>query len=449
MSDNSDMQPLLKNDPQIVGQWRLLGRLGSGGMGVVYYGVDFKKSSSNEVALKIIREHILEEPSARARLEREIDSLHAIDSPYVAKIVDSEIDSSPAWIATQRINGPSLSKWIEENGPVNYQQWLNLAYGMLHAIHAIHHAGIIHRDVKPSNILLEQQGEILVPKLIDFGIAVDQDSTSITRTGVLVGTPAWLAPEQFSGDIITQSVDMFAIGATLLFAATGRNPWGIQDTTPIGVVIGTITSGTPNLDGINREQRQLLGSLLQKKQAKRLDSSAAIKLVEQLAAESGQALLQLGKSTSILDNLVPKPKRERFAIGRTAWVIGGLLSLISIAGLLIFQSSPTKANIVIRLTSVYLNDACVGISGLQGIENSKVFVKSEGESSPVFVGRLENGIHAEENTCTFEFLVNSFRPDITEYQLQVNFPWENYFESFEFTGVDSKNPLYELNLKLD
>ena len=169
-------------------------------MGVVYYGVDFRKSSSNEVALKIIREHILEEPSARARLEREIDSLHAIDSPYVAKIVDSEIDSSPAWIATQRINGPSLSKWIEDNGPVNYQQWLNLAYGILHAINAIHGAGIIHRDIKPSNILLEQQGEILVPKLIDFGIAVDQGSTSITRTGVLVGTPAWLAPEQFLGD---------------------------------------------------------------------------------------------------------------------------------------------------------------------------------------------------------------------------------------------------------
>ena len=449
MSDNSDMQPLLKNDPQIVGRWKLLGRLGSGGMGIVYYGVDFRKSSSNEVALKIIREHILEEPSARARLEREIDSLNAIDSPYVAKIVDSEIDSSPAWIATQRINGPSLSKWIEDNGPVNYQQWLNLAYGMFHAINAIHLAGIIHRDIKPSNILLEQQGEILVPKLIDFGIAVDQDSTSITRTGVLVGTPAWLAPEQFSGDAITQSVDIFTIGATLLFAATGRNPWGIQDTTPLGVVIGTITSGSPNLDGISKEQKQLLGSLLQKKQAKRLDSREAIKLVEQLAAESGVALLQLGKLTSKSENLVPKSKRHTYAIGRTAMTIGGLLASIGVAGLLIFQSSPTRANVVIELNSVYLNDVCAGISGLQGIEKTKVFVKSESELSPVLVGRLENGIRSPNETCTFKFLVNNYRPDLVEYQLQVNFPWENYTEIFEFSGADSKNPIYELSLKLD
>ena len=443
------MQPLLKHDPQVVGSWKLLGRLGSGGMGVVYYGVDFKKSSSNEVALKIIREHILEEPSARARLEREIDSLHAIDSPYVAKIVDSEIDSSPAWIATQRINGPSLSKWIEDNGPVNYQQWLNLAYGMLHAINAIHLAGIIHRDIKPSNILLEQQGEILVPKLIDFGIAVDQGSTSITRTGVLVGTPAWLAPEQFLGDALTQSVDMFAIGATLLFAATGRNPWGVQDTTPLGVVIGTITSSSPNLDGISKEQKQLLGSLLQKKQDKRLDSRAAIELVEQLAAESGLALLQLGKSTNTSDNLVSTSKNQKFTKGRSALVLGGLIASIGIAGFLIFQSTPTKANVSIQLSSVYLNEACAGISGLQGIENSQVFVRSENELSPVFVGRLEKGVRSSGNTCTFNFPVNSFRPDLTEYQLQVNFPWENYVESFKFSDTDSKNPLYKLSLKLD
>lgn len=443
------MQPLLKNDPQVVGSWKLLGRLGSGGMGVVYYGVDFRKSSSNEVALKIIREHILEEPSARARLEREIDSLHAIDSPYVAKIVDSEIDSSPAWIATQRINGPSLSKWIEDNGPVNYQQWLNLAYGILHAINAIHGAGIIHRDIKPSNILLEQQGEILVPKLIDFGIAVDQGSTSITRTGVLVGTPAWLAPEQFLGDALTQSVDMFAIGATLLFAATGRNPWGVQDTTPLGVVIGTITSSSPNLDGISKEQKQLLGSLLQKKQDKRLDSRAAIDLVEQLAAEAGLALLQLGKSPNSNDGLSIKSSKKRLKDFKTGWIAGGLIASITAVGLLIFQSSPTKANVSIKLTSSYLNDICVGISGLQGIENSQVFVTSNRDASPVFVGRLDGGIRGSGNTCIYTFLVNSFRPELRQYQLQVNFPWENYTEGFEFAEADSKNPLYKLNLKLD
>jgi serine/threonine protein kinase len=342
-----------------------------------------------------------------------------------------------------------LSKWIEDNGPVNYQQWLNLAYGILHAINAIHGAGIIHRDIKPSNILLEQQGEILVPKLIDFGIAVDQGSTSITRTGVLVGTPAWLAPEQFLGDALTQSVDMFAIGATLLFAATGRNPWGVQDTTPLGVVIGTITSSTPNLDGISKEQKQLLGSLLQKKQDKRLDARAAIDLVEQLAEEAGLALLQLGKSANSNDRLNLKPAKKRLKVGKTGWIAGGLIASIAAAGLLIFQSSPTKANVSIKLTSSYLNDICVGISGLQGIENSQVFVKSTIDVSPVFVGRLDSGIRGSKNSCTYTFLINSFRPELRQYQLQVNFPWENYTEDFEFAETDSKNPRYELNLKLD
>lgn len=434
-----------------MGDWKLLGRLGSGGMGVVYYGVDFKKSSKNEVALKIIREHILEEPSARSRLEREIDSLHAVDSPYVAKIVDSNIDSSPAWIATQRVNGPSLSKWVEDNGPVSYLQWLNLAYGMLHAINAIHNAGIIHRDIKPSNVLLEQQGEILVPKLIDFGIAVDQSATSITSTGVVVGTPAWLAPEQFMGGELTNSVDMFAIGATLLFAATGRNPWGVQDTTPLGVVIGTMTANNPNLDGISKEQKQLLAPLLQKKVEKRLSAYDAIRLVEELSTAAKIDLLKLAvKSNYANTTLSTKSTRAVTSTSSKKIIIGSSLAITLLtAGFLIFTSTPVSAKISIELTSKYLNGVCVGTSGLQGIENSQVFVKSTNDPQPIFVGKLDEGIYSPGNTCLYSLPVNSYDPDASRYELQINFPWDTFRENFRFEDTDSKNPIYTIKLKLD
>jgi serine/threonine protein kinase len=333
------MQPLISSDPEKVSHWKILGRLGSGGMGVVYYAVDFKKSLSNEVALKIIRPHILEDSSARTRLEREISTLYSVDNPYVARIVDSQIDDSSAWIATQRVNGPSLSQWVEDNGPLEFQAWLSFAYGVFSAINAIHSAGIIHRDIKPSNILLEQQGEYLVPKLIDFGIAIDQEATSLTRTGMLVGTPAWLAPEQFSGDAISPAVDIFAIGSTLLYAATGRNPWGIQDTTPIGVIIGTISSGTPNIDGINKEQKKILTLLLNRNPKNRITSSEAMKIIEATATEQGIRILKLGDETTQIDNVVTKSQISRRKLStKSIGMITVSLILIGVATIAITQT---------------------------------------------------------------------------------------------------------------
>ena len=318
-------------------------------MGVVYYAVDFKKSLSNEVALKIIRPHILEDSSARSRLEREISSLYSIDNPYVARIVDSQIDETSAWIATQRVNGPSLSQWVEDNGPLEFQVWLSFAYGVFSAINSIHSAGIIHRDIKPSNILLEQQGEYLVPKLIDFGIAIDQEATSLTRTGMLVGTPAWLAPEQFSGDDISPAVDIFAIGSTLLYAATGRNPWGIQDTTPIGVIIGTISSGTPNIDGINKEQKKILTLLLNRNPKNRITSNEAMKLIESIANEQGIRILKLGDETTQIDSFIAKSPTSRKKLnGKSIGVLVTSLVLIGVATIAITQTGKTPQKPIVK-----------------------------------------------------------------------------------------------------
>ena len=346
------MQPLIGSDPEKISSWKILGRLGSGGMGVVYYAVDFKKSSSNEVALKIIRPHILEDSSARSRLEREIASLYSISNPYVAGIVDSEIDDTSAWIATQRVNGPSLSQWVEENGPLEFQAWLSFAYGVFSAINSIHSAGIIHRDIKPSNILLEKQGEYLVPKLIDFGIAIDQEATSLTRTGMLVGTPAWLAPEQFSGDAISPAVDIFALGSTLLYAATGKNPWGIQDTTPIGVIIGTISTGTPNIDGVNKEQKKILTQILNRNPKNRITSSEALKVIEATASEQGIRILKLGEQTTQTDNSIAKSTtRSKKPNLRAVGMVAAVLVLTGIAATAITLTGKNSVQ-----TSVPINE---------------------------------------------------------------------------------------------
>ena len=149
------MQELLPSDPSQVGRWKIMGRLGAGGMGVVYYGFDASKDIDNEVALKVIRPHILEQQSTRARLEREINSLHSITSPYVARIVDADISGSPAWIATQRVNGPSLSQMVSSTGPLDDKNWFALAYGLFAALSEMSKKGIIHRDIKPDNFLLD------------------------------------------------------------------------------------------------------------------------------------------------------------------------------------------------------------------------------------------------------------------------------------------------------
>lgn len=447
------MQPLLKNDPKIVGRWKLLGRLGSGGMGVVYYGVDFeKKSSGNEVALKIIRDHILEDSSARSRLEREIDSLHAINSSYVAKIVEANIDGSPAWIATRRVNGPSLSKWVEDFGTMNMQQWLNLAHGLLSAINAIHGVGIIHRDIKPANILLEEQGEFLVPKMIDFGIAVDQESTSLTKTGMLVGTPAWLAPEQFLGEELTPSVDLFTVGSALLFAATGNNPWGLQDTSPIGSIIGAITSTTPNLESLNKDQKRLLSNILQKKPEKRISVSDALNLVNDIANENGISLLKLDRfdsqNSSTRNIKTRSTSQTKFSNSRNLLIAGlGVIALVVVG--VVLSSSPTSAAVFLKLSTSEFQEGCIANGALAGLNETKVFIQQESSSEKVFLGQLTEGEILSPGSCQFKMDFGQFVDDGSNYNLEIFFPWDVYTENVTFKKESENSWIYELDLKLD
>jgi serine/threonine protein kinase len=249
------MRSLLRSDPEKIGPFKLVARLGSGGMGIVYLA----SRGSRSVALKVLNPGSLEIPEHRGRFVRETDALRSIDSPNVAKVIDAGADGELPWLAVEFINGPDLRSWVEDRGPLSVTDWQILAEGLLRGIVAIHDKGLIHRDIKPANILMSESG----PKIIDFGIAQDLDATSVTMTGTVAGSPAWLSPEQIDGISLTPATDIFSVGSVLAFAATGESPWGNQSTTT-SAVFNRILNKEPSLESLPEEQRLFITKLLAK-----------------------------------------------------------------------------------------------------------------------------------------------------------------------------------------
>lgn len=260
------MERLRPGDPEQIGPWQIVNRLGSGGMGIVYMG----NNGTRTAAVKIVREFLLEDPASRARLNREVAILKKIKGKHVAEIVGADIDSNPAWIATNYVDGPSLKTLIDNEGPLSEVKWLELACGLISALKAVHDVGVIHRDVKPSNILMSATG----PKLIDFGISFSSDATSLTKTGMVAGTPAWFSPEQFEGTKVTVAVDNFAAGTVLHFAATGTNPWG-KDDSSVANTMHAILHKDADFSALTEIQREVV-SLLHKKSPKERSTASEI-----------------------------------------------------------------------------------------------------------------------------------------------------------------------------
>jgi len=262
------MERLRSGDPEQIGPWQIVNRLGSGGMGIVYMGTNGTRAA----AIKVVREFLLEDPASRTRLTREVETLLRVKSDFVAEIVGSDIDGNPAWIATNYVDGPSLKILVEKEGALSEEKWIEFAKGFLSALSSVHAVGVVHRDIKPSNILLSKTG----PKLIDFGISFVNDATSLTGTGMVAGTPAWLAPEQFLGREITTSVDNFAAGSTLMYAATGKTPWGAEDSS-VGAVMHTILVEEPDLSSLTDFQIEIITPLLIKEVQSRKSASQMLK----------------------------------------------------------------------------------------------------------------------------------------------------------------------------
>jgi len=254
------MQPLGSDEPTVVGPYRLLGRLGSGGMGRVYLG---RSAGGRTVAVKIVHPHFALDEEFRARFRREVDAARRVGGAWTAPVLDADPEAAVPWVATAYAAGPSLSAAITDGGPLPTASVRALGAGLAEALTAVHELGLVHRDVKPSNVLLTLDG----PLLIDFGIARATDGTaSLTSTGVSVGSPGYMAPEQILGKGATGASDVFSLGAVLVYAATGESPFAGDSS---AALLYKVVHEEPELGELGGELRELAMACLAKDPASR------------------------------------------------------------------------------------------------------------------------------------------------------------------------------------
>jgi hypothetical protein len=217
------MRELQPEDPRVIGPYRLRGRLGAGGMGRVFFGLS---AGGRPVAVKVIRDELATDPEFLARFRREVELAQKVSGLFTAPVIDADLDGPVPWLATAYVSGPSLAEAVSGHGPLPAGSVLGLAAGLAEGLSAIHAAGVVHRDLKPANVLLADDG----PRVIDFGISRAVESSALTHTGFVVGSPGFMSPEQANGLEAGPPSDIFSLGAILAFAATGEGPFGSGST---------------------------------------------------------------------------------------------------------------------------------------------------------------------------------------------------------------------------
>jgi peptide/nickel transport system substrate-binding protein len=268
------LAPLIPGDPARVGRYRLTGRLGSGGMGVVYLGA---AKDGGLVAVKVLRPELTENPEFRARFSREVATLTRVTGMCTVRVIEADTEAPRPFLVTEYIDGPSLADYIDDHGPLGSEMLYGLATGLAEALAAIHAAGVIHRDLKPSNVLLTAGG----PKVIDFGIAQAGDATVLTSTGMTVGSIGFMAPEQIMGQAAPAS-DIFSWAVTIAYAASGTAPFG---TGVSAAVFYRIMNAEPDIAAVPDSLRPWVEAALAKEAQNR---PTANDLLRQLTATSTQ-----------------------------------------------------------------------------------------------------------------------------------------------------------------
>ena len=213
------MGELQAGDPRAAGPYRLLGRLGSGGMGQVFLG---RSATGALVAVKVIRPDLAQEPGFRTRFAREVRAAANVSGRFTALVLDADTESATPWLATAYVAGPSLAEAVTSLGPLPVPAVLTLGAGLAQGLRAIHAADVVHRDLKPTNVLLASDG----PRVIDFGISRFGTASMLTAAGMVVGSPGFMSPEQAVGRAVGPASDVFSLGAVLAFAVTGTHPFG-------------------------------------------------------------------------------------------------------------------------------------------------------------------------------------------------------------------------------
>ncbi|MFJ9409261.1 serine/threonine-protein kinase [Streptomyces sp. NPDC101393] len=256
------LTPLGAGDPTRIGDYRLIGRLGEGGMGQVFLA---RSDRGRTVAVKLVRGELAGQEEFRARFRQEVRAALRVGGEWTAPVLDADTEAETPWVATGYIAGPSLQQVVTGRGgstPLPERTVWILAAGLARALQSVHAAGIIHRDLKPSNVLITIDG----PRVIDFGIARALEAVTgsgLTRTGAAVGSPGFMAPEQVRGDALTQACDVFCLGSVLTYAATGQQPFGTMGS-GVHAVMYRIAQEEPDLSGVPEALRELIAGCLAK-----------------------------------------------------------------------------------------------------------------------------------------------------------------------------------------
>lgn len=268
---------LASDDPSTLGRYRVQSRLGAGGMGRVLLGVD---DTGRRVALKIVHTELAADPGFRERFRREVQMAASAPAWFTAPVLDADPDAERPWLATAYVEGPSLQSYVTTQGPLGEPGVAALAVRMADGLVALHAVGLVHRDLKPSNVLLADDG----PRLIDFGISRAADTTSLTQTGHVMGTPEYMSPEQAGGSRdIGPASDMFAFGSLLVFAASGRSPFAADSA---AASLYRISYAEPDLDPLTGRVREAVHACLTKDPAGRPTASQVRGLLRAADAEA-------------------------------------------------------------------------------------------------------------------------------------------------------------------
>ncbi|MFE0684983.1 serine/threonine-protein kinase [Streptomyces sp. NPDC058961] len=318
------MQPLEAGEPRTIGAYRLLGRLGAGGMGRVYLG---RSTGGRTVAVKVVHPHFALDEQFRARFRHEVQAARRVGGRWTAPVLDADPDAPVPWVATGYVAGPSLTQAVQGRGPLPAESVRILGAGLAEALAAVHALGLVHRDVKPSNVLLTLDG----PRLIDFGIARATDGTaSLTASGVSIGSPGYMSPEQILGRGVTGAADVFSLGAVLAYAATGEPPF-LGDSS--AALLYKVVHESPELGaGLTGELRETVAACLAKDPAARPAPAA---LAARLAPAGAAGLVRDGwlpgplveevsrSAVRLLDLEPEEPTRGSGPIPFTSAAVGG------------------------------------------------------------------------------------------------------------------------------
>ncbi|MGW2382740.1 serine/threonine-protein kinase [Streptomyces sp. NPDC001658] len=320
--------------PEYAGHYRLESTLGSGGMGVVHIA---RSASGMKLAVKIVHAEFARDPEFRGRFRQEVAAARRVSGAFTASVVDADPEAERPWMATLFIPGPTLSDHVKQNGPMPSSQLRRLMAGLAEALRDIHRVGVVHRDLKPSNVLLAEDG----PKVIDFGISRPKDSELRTETGKLIGTPPFMAPEQFRRPReVGPAADIFALGSVLVHAATGRGPF---DSDSPYVVAYQVVHDEPDLTGVPENLAPLIARCLAKEPEDRPTPDELMRELRSVAASyDTQAFIPAQRTSaeeppeppessepSEASEAEPGPKPARKGVRRRVALVAGAVAVLA------------------------------------------------------------------------------------------------------------------------